>query len=52
MAEQSAGIGEKGGGQTQTTMERSAGQEGSGSPQFEGKTKQALKRPAIARIQL
>jgi hypothetical protein len=42
MAEQPAGIGEKGSGQTQTTRERSGGQEGSGSPPFEGRTKQAL----------
>jgi uncharacterized phage infection (PIP) family protein YhgE len=43
IAQQPAGIGEKGSGQTQTTRERSGGQEGSGSPQFEGKTEQALK---------
>jgi hypothetical protein len=43
IAEQPAGIGEKGSGQTQTTRERSGGQQGSGVPQFEGKTEQALK---------
>jgi hypothetical protein len=43
IAEQPAGIGEKGSGQTQTTRERSGGQQGSGSPQFQGKAEQALK---------